>query len=835
LPLSVTLSSTAKPESAMRSAHAASSRRTSRARIAFAAAFAIAALSIVIARPKPLPIPTFANVTVHDPSVVRVGSSFYVFGSHLASARTDDWMRWTQITTDRNPTQGNALMPDAPVQLQEALAWTGSGAAHWAPDVIQLEDGRFYFYYCVGRLDAPRAALGVAVADSPTGPYTNLGLILRSGMFGQPSPDGTNYDATRHPNTVDPDVFFDRDGRLWMVYGSYSGGIFILELDRATGFPLPGQAYGRKLIGGNHARIEGAFMLYSPESDYYYLFLSFGGLASDGGYNIRVGRARLPEGPFHDAEGNDLTNVAGAPGTLFDDASIAPFGVKLMGNWRFSRVDGEPATSPTGYLSPGHNSAFYDPASRRHFLVFHTRFAGRGEEHQVRVHQLYMNADGWPVAAPHRYAGEGLPLLKRNNVPGDYKVINHGKAISPALNTSGVIKLHPNGTVTGAASGRWTFAHDGNDFTITLDGVAYRGVFSTQWDDENGAWVYSFSALSRKGVAVWGSHTVVAKGGPTFVALPGLSPLYGQPFTFDVRTLFEIRQHVYSYSIVTGPAGLTIDRVTGVLSWRPSLSDAGVPYEVTVRALWIEAGAPHEIRYTFTVTATSQTVVRRLDLDFSGAASAGVRDGNGVFTGFTTRLPGTGAALPESDPNLQLDPASGVLVLRTTQADFFGRAGLPGASSPGVALAALGYTGSEDFAVTAHVRSLTGIQFIDQVGLYVGASSDALTRAGTIVFAAPERYAVHSQNGADHSGRFFGFGFNGADGMTVTITREAGVWRYFVDGVEWNPLAAPAFLDGRADLIAGVFAITPLNANPKTIELDAYSLVVATSEPRPQL
>ena len=191
-----------------------------------------------------------------------------------------------------------------------------------------------------------------------------------------------------------------------MVYGSYSGGIFILELDRATGFPLPNQAYGKKLIGGNHSRIEGAFILFSPESDYYYLFLSFGGLDANGGYNIRLGRSRNPDGPYFDAAGNDLTNVAGVPGTLFDDVSIAPFGVKLMGNWQFLPVAGEPAAASTGYRSPGHNSAYYDAKTGRHFLVFHTRFAGRGEQHQVRVHQLYMNADGWLVASPHRYAGE---------------------------------------------------------------------------------------------------------------------------------------------------------------------------------------------------------------------------------------------------------------------------------------------------------------------------------------------------------------------------------------------------------------------------------------------
>ena len=790
----------------------------------------VATLSIS-AQPAPDEVPSFTNVTVHDPSVVRVGSEFYVFGSHLASARTSDWQRWTQITTDTTADGGNALVPDPQTQFQEALDWVNS-ETFWAPDVIQLGDGRFYFYYCVGRLDAPVAALGVAVSDSITGPYTNVDLMLRSGMFGQPSEDGTNYDATRHPNTVDPDVFFDQTGKLWMVYGSYSGGIFILELDPATGFPFPGQGYGKKLIGGNHARIEGAFILFSPESSYYYMFLSFGGLDANGGYNIRVGRSRNPDGPYFDAAGNELTNVAGAPGTLFDDASIAPFGVKLMGNWQFLPVAGEPATTTTGYRSPGHNSAYYDPATGKHFLVFHTRFVGRGEEHQVRVHQLYLNADDWLVAAPHRYAGESLTLQHRNQVPGDYKLINHAKTISAAVRTSSLVTLEPDGKVTGAATGTWSFSHD-NDITLVLNGVTYRGVFTTQWDDDNGAWVYSFSALSGDGVAVWGSQTVLDRLGPRSIALPAVEPLYGETFDVELPEPLGSPLDAYTYSVASGPTGLTVDRKTGVVSWRPALSDVGIPYEVTIKAVKTDAGDPDEVVYSFTVTATSATVVRRVDLDFSSAASGGLQDTNGLFTGLTARLPGTGSTLPALDPNLTLDTAAGLLALRTTRADFNGGAGLDINSSPGVALTDLDFTGVEDFAVTAVFRPLVGLQFIDQVGVYVGASSDAVTRAGTIVFGGPERYAVHSVNGGDFGGRFFGFGFNGSDGMTVTITREGGVWRYFVDGVDWTPQAPPAFLDGVADLTAGVFAVTPLNSNVKTTQLDSLSVVVATSEPVP--
>lgn len=263
------------------------------------------------------------------------------------------------------------------------------------------------------------------------------------------------------------------------------------------------------------------------------------------------------------------------------------------------------------------------------------------------------------------------------------------------------------------------------------------------------------------------------------------------------------------------------------------MSDVGIPAEVVIRALNTEVGDPDQTWYTFTLTASSATVVRRLDLQFAAAAAGGLRDVNGLFSGFTTRLPGTGTALPELDPNLRLDPGADLLALGTTRADFNGAAGLDTNSSPGVALGELGFTGGEDFAVTVVFRPLLGLEFIDQVGVYVGASTGALTRAGTIVFGSPERYSVHSENGADHGGRFFGFGLDGADGMTVTITRESGAWRYTIDGVLWNPQVPPAFLDGVADLTAGVFAVTPLNGNPKSIGIESFSLVVASSEPLP--
>ena len=54
-----------------------------------------------------------------------------------------------------------------------------------------------------------------------------------------------------------------------------------------------------------------------------------------------------------------------------------------------------------------HNSAFVDKQNRS-FVVYHTRFSNGGEGHQVRVHQLFLNDEGWLMAAPFEFDGETI-------------------------------------------------------------------------------------------------------------------------------------------------------------------------------------------------------------------------------------------------------------------------------------------------------------------------------------------------------------------------------------------------------------------------------------------
>ena len=115
-----------------------------------------------------------------------------------------------------------------------------------------------------------------------------------------------------------------------------------------------------------------------------------------------------------------------------------------------------------------------------------------------------------------------------------------------------------------------------------------------------------------------------------------------------------------------------------------------------------------------------------LTLEFN-APGGTILDSTGVGTGFTTRLPGTGGGLPANDPNLTLDTGAGVLNMKSQQADYNGAAGLGINSAPGVNLSSLGFSGDQDFRVAATFGPLTGREFIDQAGVYVGTGATAMT------------------------------------------------------------------------------------------------------------
>ncbi len=453
----------------------------------------------------------FVNVSVHDPSIIRTPEGmYYIIGSHMGGAKSADLMRWTQVG---GSVQDQPYFSNITEELAEALDW-GDTETFWAGDYLQLPDGRYLMYYCVCQGSCPQALIGYAVADSPEGPFTDLGVLRRSNGYGQaydPGDGSTIYfDITNMPNCVDPNVFYDKEGRLWMVYGSYSGGIFILEMNPEDGSILPraqqpstiaeNWPYGQRLAGGS-CDMEAPYILYSPETDYYYLFLSMGGLAQQDGYNLRVARSTTPYGPYYDEKGQNILYARGSNSTMYR------YGLKIMGNHRFLPGEGEEGTAGD-YMSPGHNSAYYDPQTKQYFLIFHTRFSATGEYHEVRVHPMQMNADGWPVVAPLRYSGGEVDgLCSAEELAGTYQYLDLGTGESKEIIESQALTLHADGTVSGAASGTWRLpeGESRNALSMTLGETTYEGCVFYQYDEYTSSFKWTFSLCGgRTNCMLWG-------------------------------------------------------------------------------------------------------------------------------------------------------------------------------------------------------------------------------------------------------------------------------------------------------------------------------------------
>lgn len=439
--------------------------------------------------------PEFADVSVHDPSVIKADDTFYIIGSHMQFAKSQDLMKWEQIS---NSVSEDTLFENIREELAEEFEYAQTDTL-WASDIQQFKNGKYYLYYCLCQGTSPLSVMGVAVSDSIEGPYEKVESFLYSGTSPQ---FGEAYNAAIHPNAIDPHVFYDNEGKLWMVYGSYSGGIFILEMDDETGLPKDRNSYGTHLMGGNHSRIEAPYIQYNQENGYYYLFTSFGGLDADGGYNLRVARSKNPDGPYEDSQGNPMAEVKGKFGTVFDDASIQDFGTKIMGNFLYTE---NTSNEGVGYVSPGHNSTYYDEETNQYYLIFHTRFPNSGEYHSVRVHQMFFTEAGWPVVSPLRYSEETIADYTKNQVTGAYTLISFDKFLTDDLKEPQEITVEKNGTIKDDRTGTWELAEKNSqeDSSVVIDDTVYKGKFLSGWDENQQKQVMTFTGTSEAGVPLF--------------------------------------------------------------------------------------------------------------------------------------------------------------------------------------------------------------------------------------------------------------------------------------------------------------------------------------------
>ena len=520
----------------------------------------------------------FKRASVHDPSIVwdPASQTYYIFGSHKAAAKTTDLMSWKTIPSFVNAT---TFSTPAVTKVKKdgveydfafnAQAWSKRGSAKydisgnlWAPDVIWNPVMNKWCMYMSVNGECWYSSIVLLTSDNIEGPYiyqapvvisgfhtgdaykdTDLEIVLgtQSSLPSRYSMKGTlvagNW-GERWPNNIDPCVFYDEEGKLWMSYGSWSGGIWMLELDEATGlrdydvtYELTGSGngitvdpyFGKKIAGGYYVSGEASYIEYI--GGWYYLFVTYGGLAAggvagdynNGGYQMRVFRSEHPDGPYLDARNTDAvfkSYLLNFGANANDNRGVNIFGAYT--DW------GNQAKGNLGERSQGHNSIIAAEDGRT-YLVYHTRFQNRGEEHQVRVHQVFQNEDGWLVAAPFEYTGETVTSadiattqqVATSRIAGTWQLLVHPFKLNHTKKEAAKpveIELHADGTVSGAQTGSWSVVEGTSYVTIKLGTTEYKGVMIEQTLEPTDDKTIAFTCLNRNGVTVWGYQTSPATG-----------------------------------------------------------------------------------------------------------------------------------------------------------------------------------------------------------------------------------------------------------------------------------------------------------------------------------
>ncbi len=458
-------------------------------------------------------------VSVHDPSIV-VGTDknnekcYYIFGSHLAWAKSYDLVTWTTFT--------NNINTDYTTLFDKEFSWSALGNSKydkagnmWAPDVLWNESmQKWCMYMSINGTDW-NSTIVLLTADSLEGNWTYVGTVIYSG-FGNDVQDytltdyktvtgdtslparyldGTNWNFRYGAHAIDPGVFYDEDGILWMTYGSWSGGIYMIQLDEATGFRDSTVTYdyvngssdpymGIKL-GGSTASGEASYIEYI--NGYYYMFITYGGLDAAGGYNMRIFRSADVTGPYKDVSGDSALSGGAVQGNI---------GTRLMTyyKWNFWQ---------NAQVAQGHNSAFVDDDGNA-YVIYHTRTDDGTEGHYVRTHQLFTTANGYLVAAPFQYQTTDTTEVNET-VIGDYEVIMHTNTDFASLGSikGSKITLNGDGTISGAYTGTW----NSNDSAInmTIAGVTYEGVLVKQTIEGSDVQTLCFTSVGTNDICFWGA------------------------------------------------------------------------------------------------------------------------------------------------------------------------------------------------------------------------------------------------------------------------------------------------------------------------------------------
>lgn len=324
---------------------------------------------------------------VHDPTIIERDSVYYLFSTDTQQPKTAGIPIRTSLDLIHWQFEKQAF-PQLP---QSAREWSQAEGL-WAPEVIEYQ-GEYRMYYSASTFGSTTSFIGLGTAPHPLGPWVDQGEVVKT------------HRGIADYNAIDANLALDRMGHHWLIYGSFFGGIYIAPIDQSTG-KLAEKGYGKKIAqrpASVDTAIEGPFVYYHPETDMYYLFVSFDSLNET--YNIRVARAKEITGPYTDWNGLSLSEQEAVPEKI---------GVKLLGSYQFEEQ--------SAVYAPGHNSIF-KRSDNELFIIHHARRQPFSDDFFLDVRKIYWLDSGWPVISAISYAKSIPEIPMKEDLIGTWEII----------------------------------------------------------------------------------------------------------------------------------------------------------------------------------------------------------------------------------------------------------------------------------------------------------------------------------------------------------------------------------------------------------------------------
>ncbi len=167
--------------------------------------------------------------------------------------------------------------------ILDSAAVTWAHKAMWAPAVLEKE-GKYYFFFAANDIQSEEelGGIGVAVSDTPEGPYKDL--------IGKPLIN----EIVNGAQPIDQFVFKENDSTYYMFYGGWRHCNVVLLNNDFTGIrPFPDGELHKEVTPESY--VEGPFM-FKKDGKYYFMWSEGGWGGPD--YKVAYAIADTPLGPF---------------------------------------------------------------------------------------------------------------------------------------------------------------------------------------------------------------------------------------------------------------------------------------------------------------------------------------------------------------------------------------------------------------------------------------------------------------------------------------------------------------------------------------------------------